>query len=100
MGPSMTCSAAARSPQFKTNDCLRHAERQLNAGVDSFLIVLRHCLCAMLHADDAALVAAGGRPMAGLRARLHRLRLRVALWLLQLYTEGTHAGRLVQLLAA
>ena len=29
---------------FKTNDCLRHAERQLGVGVNSLLVTLRHCI--------------------------------------------------------
>jgi len=33
---------------FKTNDCLRHAERQLSSGVNSFLITLRFCIGSIL----------------------------------------------------
>ena len=97
---------------FKTNDCLRHAERQLDAGVDSFLITLRFCLQALLAAGDredargpaaaaAAATESGGArngreaPRAHalrtrLRARLRRLRLRVAFWILRLLTQ--HGG--------
>ena len=44
---------------FKTNDCLRHAERQLGAaGVGSFSITLRYCLCCLRHEARAAAAAA------------------------------------------
>ena len=80
---------------FKTNDCLRHAERQLDAGVDSFLITLRHCLRAMV---DAPRDAAAEHD--GLRAALHRMRLRLALWLLRLVSEGAAADAVRRMLLA
>ena len=44
---------------FKTNDCLRHAERQLGAaGVGSFLITLRYCLRCLRHEARATAAAA------------------------------------------
>jgi hypothetical protein len=81
---------------FKMNDCLRHAERQLDAGVDSFVITLRHCLRTMLHDDERP---DADRRAHGLRARLYRLRLRIAYWLLRVYTEGGAPSRLLQFLA-
>ena len=53
---------------FKTNDCLRHTERRLDAGVNSFLITLRFCLGAL---------AAHGR------TALERWRLAAAAWVLR-----------------
>ena len=97
---------------FKCNDCLRHAERSLGAGVNSFVITLRYCLQTLLLADeegreegredaDAAAAAAAtdtdgavairhassssgrsGSSKTGM-SRLHRLRLRLAVWLLK-----------------
>lgn len=93
---------------FKCNDCLRHAERRLGAGVNSFVITLRYCLQTLLLADeegredvDAAAAAAAtdtdgavpirhansssgrsGSSRTGM-SRLHRLRLRLAVWLLK-----------------
>ena len=84
---------------FKTNDCLRHAERQLDAGVDSFLITLRYCLQAMLthdRKDDRSKLPMGLR--ARWHKRWHRLRLRVAHLLLRALTEGAGAARAVQAL--
>ena len=74
---------------FKTNDCLRHAERRLDAGVDSFVVTLRYCLRAMLeHKEEQQ----HGNPRveghSAFREGLHRLRLRLALWLLRLLSEG------------
>ena len=73
---------------FKTNDCLRHAERKLDAGVDSLLITLRYCLEAMLlHA--------------GVASRLERLRLACSIWLLRTWSESALLGpRVMRILAA
>lgn len=37
---------------LKTNDCLRHADRQLGSPVNSFVLTLRHCVAA-IRADEA-----------------------------------------------
>jgi hypothetical protein len=37
---------------LKTNDCLRHADRQLGSPVNSFVVTLRHCVIA-IRADEA-----------------------------------------------
>ena len=37
---------------LKTNDCLRHADRQLGSGINSFLLTLRYCVSA-IRADEA-----------------------------------------------
>lgn len=97
---------------FKTNDCLRHAERQLGAGVDSFLITLRFCLRALLSTEPANSrggggggaggasylnLLGGGTAIDGVRAQLQRLRLRVAYWLLRYLTEpGCEGGLAVR----
>ena len=62
---------------FKTNDCLRHAERQLDAGVDSFVITLRYSLQAMAHERRRSSSSAG-------LWMLKALKLRLATWLLWL----------------
>ena len=73
---------------FKTNDCLRHAERQLHSGADSHLITLKFCLRALLAPPPAAavvrldphatLAAIARRTYDRLRHQLYRLKLRVA----------------------
>lgn len=81
---------------FKTNDCLRHAERQLRSGADSFLVTLKHCLRVLLtsapntvdNTGIAAVVAQkssrampvsfAGKTADRLRAMFYRLRLHVA----------------------
>ena len=90
---------------FKTNDCLRHAERRLGAGVNSFVITMRYCLQAILddvHAGastqgsvNATVKSRGARAQriadgrrghswaARTRASLQRLRLRLTVWLLR-----------------
>ena len=84
---------------FKTNDCLRHAERQLDAGVDSFLITLRYSLQTILR-EDASRATVGERAhrMSRVRTRLHRVRLFLAYWLLRACTEGSLAARAARLL--
>ncbi len=84
---------------FKTNDCLRHVERQLHAAADSLLITLKFCLRVLLHkeAGAAAAVRLGGHNVASttlarrtlerLRAKMYRLRLRVSCWLLGYVTR-------------
>jgi hypothetical protein len=42
---------------FKTNDCLRHVERQLQAGAGSFLITLKFCLRFLLALDRSSTTA-------------------------------------------
>ena len=78
---------------FKTNDCLRHAERKLHSGADSFLITLKHCLRVLLASEGTAAenaeaarkskshhssVTLAGKTVDRLRAIFHRLRLHVA----------------------
>jgi aarF domain-containing kinase len=79
---------------FKTNDCLRHTERQLGGiGAHSFLVTLRYCLRALLKHDSVH------RHHGGVRSRLRRLRVRLALWLLSLVSESSLVGpRLLRLL--
>jgi hypothetical protein len=85
---------------FKTNDCLRHVERQLHAAADSLLITLKFCLRVLLahkEAGAAAAVRLGGHNVASatlarrtlerLRAKMYRLRLHVACWLLGYVTR-------------
>lgn len=105
---------------FKTNDCLRHAERKLlgaAAGVDSMLVTMRYCLQALLrlersderpgermayetadgagkHAADSAMplaVALPSRRTGWARRRLHRLQLAVAVWLLRSFARSSGA---------
>ena len=106
---------------FKTNDCLRHAERQLvptGAGADSFLVTLRYCLRCLRHEARAAAAAAAasagaagsstGRSAAGglsrrwlgvARAWLTVLRLDVAVWLLRVFSGSALLPRAVRALS-
>ena len=96
---------------FKTNDCLRHAERQLGggaAGASSLLITLRYCLEAMLRdrrAPGPAMAtggSGGGRRRVGearrrgcgaWRAWLSQLKLQLAIWLLRVSSESAALPR-------
>ena len=85
---------------FKTNDCLRHAERTLDAGVDSFLITLRHCLQAKLRGDKPGGARAMDERRAwSLSAVLQRARLRIAEWLVALVVSQGHGRWLVALVS-
>jgi hypothetical protein len=93
---SLRCVPPPMLLLFKTNDCLRHAERKLHSGADSFLITLKHCLRVLLASGGAATENAGaataavqsrshqssftlaGKTIDRLRAIFHRLRLHVA----------------------
>jgi hypothetical protein len=93
---SLRCVPPPMLLLFKTNDCLRHAERKLHSGADSFLITLKHCLRVLLASGGAAAENAGaataavqsrshqssftlaGKTIDRLRAIFHRLRLHVA----------------------
>jgi hypothetical protein len=58
---------------FKTNDCLRHAERKLHSGADSFLITLKHCLRVLLvPGGDAAETSCTGAATAAAQSRRHQ----------------------------
>ena len=101
---------------FKTNDCLRHVERQLHAAADSLLITLKFCLRVLLaHKEAGAAVRLGGHNVASttlarrtlerLRAKMYWLRLHVAYWLLGYVTrpdceQGVAARALRKLLGA
>jgi len=104
---------------FKTNDCLRHAERQLGGGVNSFLITLRYCLRCLRHEARAAAAAAAststsaasagsaGRTAGGVsrrwlgmaRAWLAVLRLDVAVLLLRVWSGSALLPRAVRALS-
>ena len=73
---------------FKTNDCLRHAERAIGAGVNSFLITLRYCLTLL---DQEA---------AEQRRRGESLRLKLAVWLLRYLSDSPLLPRILRLLSA
>ena len=95
---------------FKTNDCLRHAERRLlgsGAGVDTMLVTMRFCLQTMLRRDSSAGrgVPSAATPPAGAsgsaaayqdlqqharprQSRLRRLQLALAVWLLRVASRG------------
>ena len=103
---------------LKTNDCLRHAERQLTfgAGVGSLLVTLRHSLQALRQETardletaerrascDRAGAPAGGNPgkrgaawLRSCRAWLTLLQLDLAVWLLRLGAESALLPRIVR----
>lgn len=73
---------------FKTNDCLRHAERQLGSGVDSLIVTLRHCFRVLLLHHP---------PRGGVRSRWRRLKLSLASWLLRVWAESPLGPRVMRL---
>jgi len=102
---------------LKTNDCLRHAERQLTlgVGVGSLLVTLRHSLQALRQdaaerraqerraSRDNAAAGRDGRPdmrgtswLRSCRAWLALLQLDLAVWLLRLGAESTLLPRIVR----
>ena len=84
---------------FKTNDCLRHAERQLSSGVNSLAVMLKYCFQAL--AEDAhppSPTDADARGLVRSRMWLRRLRLRLAVWLLKTCSESELLTRVVTML--
>ena len=96
---------------FKTNDCLRHAERQLGVGVNSLLVTLRHCIQAIRedtaaatrmtqptgrHATAPVLASAWVRAC---RSWLALFRLDLAVWLLRVCAGSPLLPRVVRALS-